>query len=178
MEKREFILKTLLPYRNDPSTCGFDVEEASCCYLDPATGNRCAVGKHIADEHYLYFKGSVYDLALELCSDDLYEGVDYDDLSIDYILTPEAKAVGLEIIVWEKMQLYHDKIANPYFGYTVEEGVAAINAEVDEIEELTDCLLPELRVDEQMVKALYQGRAAKMPVEAEIVEAKLELELV
>ena len=94
MEKK-FILDTLLPYKQDPTTCAKN-GKGGCSYLT-IDGRKCAVGKHLVDgEHQ---------------NSGLYAERLFTFYNPDDILTEEAKQQQIPIDVWEKMQSYHDYIA-------------------------------------------------------------------
>ena len=124
MEKK-FILDTLLPYKQDPTTCAKN-EEGGCSYLT-TDGRKCAVGKHLIDgEHQMS--------ALYVSS--LFYRYNPDD-----ILTEEAKQQQISIDIWAKMQRYHDCVAVNFSN-------EIINDVVKELEQLTGFELPELMFEE------------------------------
>jgi len=119
---REFILNTLLPYKEDPSTCGYDIHEKLCLYLTNDK-KRCAVGKHLIEGEHLKYCGNVNELF------DFYEKED--------ILTQEALDQDLPDFVWTAMQDYHDSIA-------MKRDKVLLNAYVKKIESSTRFEFPEL----------------------------------
>lgn len=99
---REFILNTLLPYKEDPSTCAID--RGTCKYLD-SKGRKCALGKHLIEGIHQTFNGVVDELDVKY--------------GLNNILTEEAKLQGIPINVWKKMQNYHDELANGRTSYII-----------------------------------------------------------
>ena len=120
MEKK-FILDTLLPYKQDPTTCAKN-EKGGCSYLT-TDGRKCAVGKHLVDGEYQ--------------NSGLYAERLFTFYNPDDILTEEAKQQQIPINVWAKMQEYHDYIARG-------ETFLVINDKVKELEQLTGFEFPEL----------------------------------
>lgn len=119
MDKKKFILDTLLPYKNDPSTCGY--ENNSCKYLT-SDGKKCAVGQHMVEgEHQLCY-GGIFTL------NQMY--------GLANILTEKANAIGLSVEEWMAIQNYHDGIAtnNPIYDI------------VHILEDLTGLKFPELQI--------------------------------
>jgi len=94
---REFILNTLLPYKEDPSTCAFDKETEKCYYLTK-DGRKCAVGKHMIEGEHQSSADSIVYLT--------------EQKSLDKYLTQEAIEQNIPLVVWETMQDYHDKVAS------------------------------------------------------------------
>jgi len=93
--KREFILSTLLPFKKDPSTCGY--ENSGCVYL-ASNGNKCAVGKHMKEGAWQKECSATYGFLLTK-----YKKEDF--------LTDEALEQDLTYEEWETMQHYHDRLA-------------------------------------------------------------------
>lgn len=94
MTKREFILDTLLPYREDPEkNCATD--GVACVYLDDE-GRKCAVGKHLKDGRWQYFEGGYENLISMFPKKEVF--------------TEEALEQDLSDREWELMQLYHDNL--------------------------------------------------------------------
>lgn len=137
MTNREFILATLLPYKENPDTCAFGALENQCLYLmrdDNGTVKHCAVGKWL----------------LEPSSDKLCSVKDICDGDIDTLkkmLKPDAAAQNLPIIVWLKMQNYHDLLAESVFDKNIlVDYPILINNKVKAIEDMLEIKLPELYV--------------------------------
>ena len=124
MEKK-FILDTLLPYKQDPTTCAKN-GKGGCEYLTK-DGRKCAVGKHLIDgEHQM---SSLYVSSL------------FSRYNPDDILTEEAKQQQIPRNVWAKMQSYHDGIAK-------NNSKTNMNGIVRQLEELTGFEFPELMFEE------------------------------
>lgn len=117
MDKRQFILDTLLPYFVDPSTCGYT--EGSCLYRT-SDGRKCAFGKHIRDDAY------TPDMEGETAFT-LHQGGN--------ILTPEATAIGLSSSQWAAIQSVHDTLARK---------CGWISVKIHKLEEATELKFPEL----------------------------------
>lgn len=100
-ELKQFILDTLLPYKEDPSLCAY--YDTACMYEAP-NGNRCALGKHIVstDPEVLEFKGG---------SEMLFACY-----KPEKILSKQALSFNIDIRGWEVIQHYHDTIGED--GYT------------------------------------------------------------
>jgi len=120
---REFILNTLLEYKQDPSKCA--INDLNCMYLDQHTGNKCAVGKHLVNGGHQNFPGGV---------DRLFSFYDPEK-----ILTKEAFDQKIPNEIWELMQNYHDVIA--YRNYK------SINKVLNTLESYTNFKFPELRYE-------------------------------
>lgn len=110
---KEFILNTLLPYKEDPSTCAIN-EEGACLYLTD-DGKKCAVGKHLIDGEHQKYKAGVYSL--------------FRVFDEDKILTEEAKQQHLPIKVWYIMQRYHDAIVSEVPQFEINEIIKALEKE-------------------------------------------------
>lgn len=122
MDTRQFILDTLLPYKQDPTTCGY--YEGTCSYLTN-DGKKCAVGKHLIEGKHQKSQASVWGL------EDVY--------GLKNILTDEAKAMNLDIKVWSAMQSYHDNLSS--------NEIMWLNSALIELERLTDLKFPELYIE-------------------------------
>jgi len=125
MDKRQFILNTLLPYKEKPETCaGIN---GSCYYL-MADGRKCAVGKHMIEGFHQGFSGDVDSLNHQF--------------GLDKILTDEAKQVGLSVDEWQCIQRYHDTLSDFSDGQRSQYDV---NLKVFRIEDITGLDFPELK---------------------------------
>lgn len=127
MDLKQFILDTLLPYKEDPSTCAWNPVDKTCLYLTE-DGRKCAVGKHLIDGVHQKFLGDVGQL------DDEYD--------LDKILTPEAREQKLSIKIWQAMQGYHDQLANSQFKigkeFYIEQLENLINQPLEDLREYPD----------------------------------------
>ncbi len=121
MNKREFILNTLIGYKNNPETCAY--ENDRCLYLT-SDGRKCAVGKHLKEGEHQYCHGDVDILLYDYNSDDIF--------------TDEAKQYDLSIREWDLMQKYHDYIAQ-------DKNISRLNNIVTSLEEITKLSFPELK---------------------------------
>lgn len=123
--RRQFILDTLLPYKQDRSTCAYD---GVYCFYHTDDGRNCAVGKHLVNpEYYGHVTGDVYDLV---------RGKD-----IEKLFTNEAyNIMGEELEKWAAIQLYHD-------GLAAELSALTMNSRVDDLECVTGLSFPELRME-------------------------------
>lgn len=121
MDKRQFILDTLLPYRRNPNTCALG--DGRLCFYLTNDGRKCAVGKHMINGKHQQFCGDVRDLS--------------DSYDLNMILTEEAKSMNISIDLWVHIQRYHDYIA-------VGNGANKLNRVVKDLENLTGLKFPEL----------------------------------
>ena len=121
-EIKEFILKTLLPYKEDPSTCGS--EGGDCIYLT-SDGRKCAFGK--------WMKEGVW----QQPSDDNASGI-IEEYGAETVLMKEAFEMNFAGRQWNYLQSYHDSIAGG-------ESNHYINTDVKTIERIFDIELPELK---------------------------------
>lgn len=107
---KEFILKSLLPYKNNPETCGYD--GTNCVYItNDGTSfyerlllflrinkiKKCAIGQYMKPGPWQYFKGSASSLF------DYYEE--------NEIMTDEWLSQNISHDVANSMQNYHDTLA-------------------------------------------------------------------
>src|SRR6478752_232003 len=94
---REFILNTLLPYKEDPSTCATNAF-GNCMYLDDK-GRKCALGKHMKEGPWqLEENKNINTLS--------------DEYTLNHMLTDEALDQNISIDIWSTIQSYHDRIAD------------------------------------------------------------------
>jgi len=102
-ETKQFILDTLLPYKNDNKTCGYDFELDVCLYLTQ-DGRTCAVGKHL-DKNKAYYS--------EIIESENKSSVDTlaNNYKLKEVLTDEALKFGLTNYQWEIIQIIHDNYA-------------------------------------------------------------------
>lgn len=94
--QQQFIIDTLLPYKQDPTTRALD-SRGLCVYLDNQ-GNKCALGKHLKQGEWQYDEGDVTYLN--------------DEYNLNSILTDEAKEQNLSIKDWANIQVYHDTMVD------------------------------------------------------------------
>ena len=92
MNKREFILNTLLPYRENPNLRASD-KYGVCSYLTK-DGKKCAIGKHMLNGEWQHFEGSPDSLLRT-----------YDPRQI---FTKEFLEQDFSIIEMEAVQIVHD----------------------------------------------------------------------
>ena len=98
---KKFVLDTLLPYKNNPTICGWNKSEGLCEYLT-AEGNKCAVGKHLKEKpEWQGYIGNI---------EGMVDSLDKRDMQLDDVLKDEAK--GIPIKVWKSMQRWHDELAS------------------------------------------------------------------
>ena len=119
--RKQFILETLLPYKQDPTTCAID--GGKCEYLTE-DGRKCAVGKHMK-------KGKWQTRFMDVNSIDRVFG-------IEKVLKKSALKQGFTIEQWELIQRYHDKCAS----YS---DIVVMNFRVEKLEESLNIDLTELR---------------------------------
>lgn len=121
-KQRQFILDTLLPYKNDPGTCGYNEVDEMCEYLTN-NGKKCAVGKHMKIGKWQHYNMDIVCLASDF------------NFDLEEMLTNEAFEMKLSIKQWQAIQSYHDDIA------------MSMNTEntVINLEELTGISFPELK---------------------------------
>jgi hypothetical protein len=119
---KNFVLKTLLPYKQDPSTCGYDKEEEACLYLTKE-GKKCAFGKWMKKGPWQHCGADAYSILRENTQ--------------QKVLLKPALEMDFWPEVWQNIQYYHDCIAKG-------EKTDALKA-LDEIEHLLEIELPELR---------------------------------
>lgn len=124
---KQFVLDTLLPYKEDPSTCGVQKngEGANiCCYLTD-DGKKCALGKHLKEGRWQEARWD---------AEHLFEQYDPKD-----ILTDEALSYDIPIEAWTEIQNYHDSLSMLYYSLA--------NNSLYEIESVLEIELPELLLE-------------------------------
>ena len=119
--QKQFILDTLLPYKEDPTTCAIDGDK--CEYLTK-DGRKCAVGKHMK-------KGKWQTRFMDVRSIDEVFG-------LDKVLKKSALKQGFTIEKGTLIQRYHDKCA----GYA---HIGVMNFIVEQLEESLNIDLTELK---------------------------------
>tara|TARA_R110000782_G_scaffold233623_1_gene319732 strand:- start:46 stop:411 length:366 start_codon:yes stop_codon:yes gene_type:complete len=90
--QEQFIIDTLLPYKENPKTRAVS-EHEYCMYLTD-DNRKCAVGQHLIEGEWQYFIGAVSMVDTEY--------------NISDILTDEAKEQNLSVEDWGNIQIYHD----------------------------------------------------------------------
>ena len=120
---KQFILDTLLPYKENPETCGYDETYEQCVYLTE-DGRKCAVGKHMLE-------GSWQNSSADVGTLDVKYG-------LEKILKKSALEQNLMVDVWDNIQHYHDVVA-------LNKGMHSINHAVDLLEKELNIELDELR---------------------------------
>ena len=118
--QKQFILDTLLPYKQDPKTCAI---EGTCLYLTE-DGRKCAVGKHMK-------KGKWQTKVMDV------NGIN-DVFGLDKVLKKSALKQGFTVEQWELIQRYHDKCAS----YS---HIGLMNLRVKKLEESLNIDLTELK---------------------------------
>lgn len=119
---KDFILKTLLPYREDKNNCG-RIEDGACMYLTP-DGKKCAVGRWMKEGEW-----QNYDFAVGMLSD---------KYNLEDILLEPAKDMKFSVGDWKAIQEYHDSVG-------LDGSKDYINSKVSILEEKFDVNLTELR---------------------------------
>ena len=119
--QKQFILDTLLPYKEDPTTCAIDGD--SCVYLTE-DGRKCAVGKHMK-------KGRWQEVITDVI------GINR-EFGIEKVLKKSALKQGFTIEQWGHIQRYHDKCAD----YS---DIEVMNFRVELLEESLNIDLTELK---------------------------------
>jgi hypothetical protein len=112
---REFILDTLLPYKQNPQLCGYDDDTECCSYLT-SKGTRCVVGKYMKEGPWQKQNRSIDSLLRSF--------------NLEEIFTDEALAQNIPIDIWQLMQEYHDNIA-------MNSRINSINCKVEYLEDKT-----------------------------------------
>ncbi len=92
---RQFILDTLLPYKENPELCAIS-SIGNCVYLTE-DGKKCAVGKHMKEGEWQKSEEIFIDL-IKLYPKELF-------------LTEEALSYNLTNAIWLAMQEYHDSLS-------------------------------------------------------------------
>ena len=124
-EHRKFILNTLKPYLDDPTTVGINCGDG-CSYLTEE-GNKCAVGKHMKSGEWQE-SSTTYEWLIST-----YEPAEF--------LTDEAFKMNFKASTWSAMQDWHDSFARGDL-HSFSSSVALSNLEKD-----TGLKFPELIVN-------------------------------
>jgi len=120
-QKREFILKTLLPYKKDIRNCAVSTITGNCLYLTE-DGKKCAVGVHLKKGKWQDFREGYYSLIDKFDKNNIFK-----KSALKHELPDEA---------WNLMQKYHDALATGYGSETRLEPLV--------LEKLLGISLPEL----------------------------------
>lgn len=124
---KDFVLKTLLPYKEDTSTCAMN-KVGECVYLTK-DGKKCAIGKWMKEGPWQQSNVDAWNLF------DGYKSID--------ILKDEAVKMDLNVAQWEALQAYHDGLSfsnHPKYK-------SAMLERVNRIERLFNIKVPELTVN-------------------------------
>ena len=121
--QKQFILDTLLPYKEDPKTCAIDDDR--CEYLTE-DGRMCAVGKHMKKGKW---QESKFNLSVRAISD---------CYGLEKALKKSALKQNFTIEQWGYIQSYHDYVATRWSD-------TLINEEVEKLEESLNIDLTELK---------------------------------
>lgn len=115
-DQRQFIIKTLLPYKENRKTCstarGTGIKR--CAYIGK-NGRKCAVGQHMKQGEWQQFKGNFYGLIEKYDQNDFF--------------TEEALKQSFNPYIWTMIQMYHDNralgepIDTPLYNLESETGV-------------------------------------------------------
>lgn len=105
METQQFILNTLLPYKNNKELRAFNDELTRCCYLTK-DGKKCTIGQYLKDGEWQQFRGSVFGLNKKY--------------GLENILKEQALKQNLDLKTWELIQDYHDWlfVLHKFYGNT------------------------------------------------------------
>lgn len=123
---KEFLLKSLLPYKNDPSLCGYN--DGDCVYLTK-DNKTCAIGQHMKPGPWQHKIASASTL--------------FKSYGEKKIMTKEWLNQSIPHEVADKMQQYHDVIA--YSSRFHDDRKNIINQHVDSLEKMTGFDLKELK---------------------------------
>jgi hypothetical protein len=126
---KNFILKTLLPYKEDMSKCAYDKVSGLCLYLTD-DGRKCAVGRWLK-------KGEWQEIAASALT--LFELYGFD------ILLKPARDMNFTDTKWKRIQSYHDKLVN-FKKSNSDNDKRACNNAVENLEIIFRIELPELRI--------------------------------
>lgn len=119
---KEFLIKSLLPYKNDPSLCGYNY--GNCVYLTE-DNKKCAIGQYMKKG---YWQSSIERVNTLLSTDN----------KIKKYMKAEWCKQNIPHDVATYMQYYHDHIAN-------NNSKISINNIVDKLENITGFDLNELK---------------------------------
>lgn len=122
--KKQFILDTLLPYKQDVNLCAY--YHGDCMYL-LNDGRKCAVGKHMREGEWQHYGEGFLGLIK------LYKEEDF--------FTEEAFKMALNTEAWDAMQEYHDTLL------VKKDRNLRINLTVDRLERATNLKFNELRFE-------------------------------
>lgn len=126
---KEFLIKSLLPYKENPQLCGYE-NGKGCVYLTK-DGRKCAIGQYIKENVDTTDIGDVTEL--------------FEEYKPFNIMTDEWLKQNVSRQIAINMQLYHDFIAGD-MNYTH----IQINNVVNELENLTGFNLDKLKYYEKI----------------------------
>lgn len=130
---KEFILKTLLPYKENPKLCA--IVGNQCSYLTK-DGRKCAVGRWMKEGEWQKYESSVLGLPLDKHKKD----TENEKITINDVLIEEAAIMNFNINQWKFIQKYHDNLARYSIG-------THLNRDVEYIEKEFEIELPELKIN-------------------------------
>lgn len=102
MEVKEFILETLLPYKENPELISVDVV-GDCVYQAP-NGNKCALGKWIKNKYLKKIKAEYLNSSEAFSIFERFRG--------EKFLKKKARKMNFTIEDWIKIQDVHDTKLN------------------------------------------------------------------
>jgi len=95
---KEVVLETIEYYENNPEKRAIDSRTGLCVYHDRATGNMCAVGRHMKNAQQDYE-----------CSITMLEKNGEDVQNEDIWKEMKEEYSDISIKVWEELQIFHDR---------------------------------------------------------------------
>jgi hypothetical protein len=119
--QKQFILETLLPYKQDPTTCGVFI--GSCRYLT-GDGKKCAVGKHMKKGPWQKSRKSV--------------GAVLEKYLEEKVLNKSALNQNFTLSQWYYIQSYHDC-------FSMQKAPSMLNSIVYKLEQSLNITLTELK---------------------------------
>lgn len=126
INKRQFILDSLLPYKLDSSKCGMN-EYKSCLYLTK-DGKKCAIGQYMKDGKWQEEQASIKTIWSEYRN------------HLKDVFTEDFLSSGLKLEEMDAMQQYHDNLAK--------DDIWQLRRSLKTLEILSGFEFPELRHEE------------------------------